>query len=257
MTVLAIIQARMGSSRLAGKTLADIAGRPMLARVVDRVKQIPHVDRIVVATTANAADETVVRLATACGVGCFAGSEHDVLDRFHGAALHYRADAIVRITADCPLLDPQVAGRVVSRFLADPCDYASNVHPPTYPDGLDTEVMSFAVLQDAWERAQSAFDREHVTPYIWSHPERFRIVNVEHSIDLTPLRWTVDEAADLTFVNAVYTGLAASGGTFGMQEVLGLLKRCPDLLSINVQHNRKAAQIPTIQRNAGHVDRAN
>src|SRR5215470_15506655 len=164
--VVAIIQARMGSTRLPGKVLLDIAGQPMLGRVISRVCRAKTIEQIVVATSTAAADDAVSAFCAERGIVCFRGSETDVLDRYYQAARLVQAKTIVRITADCPLLDPEVIDLTVSRFLEGGWDYISNVNPPTFPDGLDTEVFSFAALERAWREATSVTHREHVTPYL-------------------------------------------------------------------------------------------
>jgi glutamate-1-semialdehyde aminotransferase/spore coat polysaccharide biosynthesis protein SpsF (cytidylyltransferase family) len=232
--IAAIVQARMGSSRLPGKTLADVAGRPMLARLVERARLIDGVDAVVIATTDRPADDAIVAFADAAGLPVHRGSEADVLDRVHGAAERFGVSVIVRVTPDCPLLDPAVAGRVLARFraAAGALDYVSNTQPPTFPDGQDTEVFSLAALATAWREARLGSEREHVTPFIWKQPHRFRLANVTHAEDLSHLRWTVDEAADLDFVRAVYARLGADR-PFGLAEVLALLRREPALLEGN------------------------
>ncbi|MBI2524607.1 MAG: glycosyltransferase family protein [Candidatus Rokubacteria bacterium] len=225
--VVAILQARIGSTRLPAKVLADVGGLPLLARVIARATRIPGVDAVVVATSVHARDQAVIDVARANGVGWFAGSEADVLDRYYRAARDARAAVVVRLTADCPLLDPAVSGLVLARFREGQTDYVSNVHPPTYPDGLDTEVFSFGALEQAWTHAREPAEREHVTPYIWGTPGTFRISNVEHSEDLSSHRWTVDEPEDLEFVRGVYRLIGCE--RFGMEEVLDLLEREPSL----------------------------
>ncbi|HEU5195173.1 MAG TPA: aminotransferase class III-fold pyridoxal phosphate-dependent enzyme [Methylomirabilota bacterium] len=232
--IAAIVQARMGSSRLPGKTLIDVAGRPLLGHLVDRARRIPGLDAVVIATTDRPADRAILQFAAAEGLPVYAGSEDDVLDRIHQAAQRFGVSVVVRVTPDCPLLDPAVAGLVLKRFLdaGGGLDYASNTQPPTFPDGQDTEVFSAAALARAWREAKLPSEREHVTPYIWKHPDRFRLANVRHAEDLSALRWTVDEAADLAFVRAVYARLGA-GRLFGMDEVLALLAREPALGEVN------------------------
>jgi glutamate-1-semialdehyde aminotransferase/spore coat polysaccharide biosynthesis protein SpsF (cytidylyltransferase family) len=232
--IAAIIQARMGSTRLPGKTLVDLGGRPMLAHVVERARLIPGVQGVIIATTDRPADSAILDFAAREGLPAYAGSENDVLDRFYQTARRFDVSVVVRVTPDCPLLDPAVAGRVVRRFVdaAGSLDYVSNTQPPTFPDGLDTEVFSFAALERAWHEATLASEREHVMPYIWKHPERFRLANVVAQRDLSKLRWTVDTAADLEFVRAVHARLGDSG-VFGMAEVLELLAREPELALIN------------------------
>ena len=239
--VLAVIQARLGSTRLPGKTLADLGGRPMLAHVVERAAAIPGVDGVVVATTANPRDDRLADWARQAGLGCVRGSEDDVLDRFHDALARHPCDAVVRVTPDCPFLDPKVSGLVVDAWLAadGAVDYASNVEPPTFPDGLDTEVISRAALAAAWHEARLPSDREHVTPFVRRDPRRFAQASVRHDPDLSHLRWTVDTPADLDFARAVVARLGPAGRErFGMREILALLEREPDLARLNAGQRR-------------------
>jgi spore coat polysaccharide biosynthesis protein SpsF (cytidylyltransferase family) len=233
--IAAIVQARMASTRLPGKTLADVGDQPMLGRLVDRARRIPGVEQVIVATTEKAADEEILRFAAKRGLPAYAGSEDDVLDRFYQAARRHGISVVVRVTPDCPLLDPAVSGAVLARFLAErgAVDYVSNTQPPTFPDGLDTEVFSFDALARAWHEATQPSEREHVTPYVWQHRNKFQLANVTHDPDLSTLRWTVDTAADLEFVRAVYRHLGGRAETAGMDEVLGLLRRHPELEAIN------------------------
>jgi spore coat polysaccharide biosynthesis protein SpsF (cytidylyltransferase family) len=223
----------MGSTRLPGKVLADIEGEPMLGRIVARVQHSRQVQKIVVATSDALADDPIAEFCEHKGVGFFRGHETDVLDRFYHAAKAHAAEVIVRITGDCPLIDPEVIDRVVCAFLNDGCDYASNILVCTYPDGLDTEVFSFAGLETAWRDARRATDREHVTPYLRTS-KRFRLRNVESELgrSLRHLRWTVDEPRDLQFVRAVYARLHGKK-LFGWREVLSLLDAEPDLGRLN------------------------
>lgn len=239
--VLAIIQARLGSTRLPGKTLMEIAGRPMLAHVIERASAIPGVEGIVLATSVNPLDDRLVQFAQEAGLPWVRGREDDVLDRFRVAISEHPAEAVVRVTPDCPLLDPGVSGLVVAEYLRrkGSVDYVSNVHPPTYPDGLDTEVFSRQGLERAWREAHLPVDREHVTTYIWRNPERFRLANVSHTEDLSTLRWTVDTAADLELVRAVYSHLSPTATRrFGMAEVLALLRQRPELQLLNAGQRR-------------------
>ncbi len=234
--VLALVQARLGSTRLPGKALMEIAGRPMLSHVIARALAVPGVDEVVLATTVSREDEALVELARSQGVPSVRGSVEDVLDRFHSALLEYPADAVLRVTADCPLLDPEVSGLVVEDYLAhrEEADYVGNVQPLTYPDGLDTEVFAAAALERAWREARLPSDREHVTTYIRDQRNGFRVRNVAHGEDLSRLRWTVDEARDLEFVRVVHAELAPDGARiFGMREVLELLRARPGLPALN------------------------
>ena len=201
--VIAIIQARMGSSRFPGKTLASLNGRPVLAHVVERVRQAASIEDVVVATSELPVDDPIATHCAQAGVSCFRGNESDVLDRFYQAAKQFSADVVVRVTADCPLMDGKVIDKVVTCFLDDDLDYASNVLRYTYPDGLDAEVFSFAALETAWTEATKPSEREHVTPYLRSG--KFRVRNVESEKPVKPglHRWTVDYPADLEFVQAL------------------------------------------------------
>lgn len=230
--VVAIIQARMGSSRLPGKSLAMIEERPMLWHVIQRVKRASLVDRVVVATSTAPADDAIEQMCREENVPFHRGSENDVLDRFYTAARAEKAAQIVRITADCPLIDPEVIDRVVRRFLRGDLDYASNAMVRSYPDGLDTEVFSFSALERAWHEAVKTSEREHVTSYLRS--EKFRTANVEN--DSTSLyqhyRWTVDELDDLEFIRAVFKAFRGQS-RFGMKDVLQLIEKTPGLEGMN------------------------
>jgi spore coat polysaccharide biosynthesis protein SpsF (cytidylyltransferase family) len=224
---VAIIQARTGSTRLPGKVLAPIAGRPMLLRVVDRARRAKTLGRVVVATSTAVSDDRVEALCAAEGVDCFRGSENDVLERYAGAARRFGGDPIVRITADCPLLDAAVVDRVVETYREGSYDYVANINPPSFPDGLDTEVFSADALRASESEARLASEREHVTLFIRNRPERFRIGNVVHGTDLSALRWTVDAPEDLEFVRRVYERLGEA--PFALQDVLDLLAGDPAL----------------------------
>jgi len=215
----AIIQARMGSTRLPGKVLMDLGGKPVLRHVIDRVKLVPEIERIVVATSREQKDDAIAAKCREWGVRVYRGDETDVLDRYFKAAALHLLTVVVRITADCPLLDPTVVSRVIQEFQAAGCEYASNVHPPSYPDGLDCEVMSIAALQTAWDEAGSKFDREHVTPYLWHAPGRFGAVNVSSTGDTSSLRWTLDTPADLDLIRALHQSVQP--GHTDYRELLG------------------------------------
>jgi glutamate-1-semialdehyde 2,1-aminomutase/spore coat polysaccharide biosynthesis protein SpsF len=230
--VVAIIQARMGSSRLPGKSLAEIEGHPMLWHVVQRVKRATMVDRVVVATSTAPADDAIEKMCRDNNVPCYRGSENDVLDRYYGTAQAEKASQIVRITADCPLIDPEVIDHVVSRFQRGDLDYASNAMVRTYPDGLDTEICTFSALEKAWHEARKSSEREHVTPYL--RTGKFRTANIENNSEFSYLhcRWTVDEREDLEFVRAVYASLRGKD-SFLMEDILQLLREKPELEKLN------------------------
>lgn len=239
--ILAIIQARMGSTRLPGKVLADICGKPMLGHVIDRVRKADSVDRIVVATSVDVADDAVADFCRQHGTECFRGSESDVLDRFYNAARQLKADVVVRVTGDCPFIDPEVVDKVISTFLSGNYDYVSNILRYTYPDGLDVEVFSSPALEAAWRSAVLPAEREHVTPYIRT-AGTYRLGNVENDTDLSSsnLRWSVDDSQDLEFARAVFRRLNGNGCQFGLNDVLGLLQREPALQAINADKIRNS-----------------
>ena len=229
--VTAIIQARMTSTRLPGKVLMEVMGRPLLSYQIERLRFSKRIDEIIIATTMNKEDDPIAKLSRKEGLKVFRGSEDDVLDRYYQAAKEVNAKTIVRITGDCPLIDPMVVEKVISHYLVSKCDYASNIAPPTFPDGLDTEVFSFDALEKAWEKAKWQSEREHVTPYIRNRPEIFHLENLENGEDLSNMRWTVDEAADLEFVRAVYSKLETMSS--GMSEVIAVLEKYPELRTLN------------------------
>ena len=231
MHTVAIIQARMASTRLPGKVLANIGDKPMLLRVVERVRQATRVNQVVVATSEGAADDPLARLCVDHDIACYRGSERDVLDRYYQAARSYNADAVVRVTADCPLIDPSVIDRVVGTFQAGEYDYVTNTLCYTYPDGLDVEVCTFVALERAWHEACKSSEREHVTPYL-RLAGKFRVANVVHEHDLSGYyyRWTVDDSVDLAFVRAIYAHFG-DRVNFGLGDVLALLDQRPDLLA--------------------------
>lgn len=237
-----IIQARMGSSRLPGKVLKEIDGRPMLDWVVTRARRAETVDEVAVATTTDAADDPIAAFCTAHGVRIFRGDVFDVLDRYYQAALAFQADIVVRLTADCPLIDPQVIDLTVQRFLQTGADFAANRLPPpfkrTYPIGLDTEVCSFAALQRAWQEADLKYQREHVMPYLYDQEGRFKVEVVDHIEDQGAQRWTVDTLQDLEFARQVAVRFDGRDD-FGWLDVLALLEKEPALKAINAEIHHK------------------
>jgi len=233
MRIVAIIQARMGSTRLPGKVLQELGGAPMLARVVNRSARTKRLDELVVATTLQAADEPIVKSCAAYGWPCFRGSAIDVLDRSYQAAIEYRADVVVRITADCPLIEPEIVDLVVQEFcVKGPLDYVSNtLSPRSFPRGLDVEVMTFEALACAWLEDENPLWREHVTPYIYRHPEKFTLKAVANEKNYSSMRWTVDTAQDLAFVRQIYNYFGHD--RFSWKEVLAVLEEHPEWLEIN------------------------
>jgi len=221
----------MASTRLPGKVMADLAGRPLIYHVVDRVRRARLLDLVLVATSDRDSDDRLAAYCATHEIPCVRGSENDVLDRYHRAAHTIGADVVVRLTADCPLLDPGVIDDVIAVFRAGYFDYLSNTLEPTFPDGLDVEVFSVQALDRTWNEARLGSEREHVTAYIWKHPERFRLGGVKHTEDLSRLRWTVDEPQDLEFVRGIYAHLAT--GSYGITDVLRVLHEHPELAQLN------------------------
>jgi len=241
MNIVAIIQARMGSSRLPGKVLMDLGGEMVLGRVVRRLQRSRHISKIVVATTTVPADEVIVAECDRLEVLCFRGSEHDVLDRYYQAARANAADAVVRITSDCPLIDPELVDETVEVFGDKHADYASNVFPRTYPRGLDTEVFSFDALDRAWREAREAHQREHVTPYLYEHPQIFKLASLSGAADYSRYRWTLDTREDLELLRAIYSRFDGRDD-FSWQEVLCLMEREPELADLNSQVLQKSVR---------------
>jgi spore coat polysaccharide biosynthesis protein SpsF (cytidylyltransferase family) len=232
LNIVAIVQARISSTRLPGKVLKNLGSRRVLDHVFHQLSGAKHITKSVLATSDDKSDDTLENWANHAGIDCVRGSLTDVLDRYYTAAIQFQADAVVRITADCPLLDPNVVDAVVERFLGGKYEYVSNINPPTFPDGLDNEIMTFTALERAWTDACEAPDREHVTPYIRNHPEIFRQTNVENSSEnggnLSALRLTLDTAQDYEFLDGIVRQFEAQWGTgvetrFTLQTIRALL----------------------------------
>jgi glutamate-1-semialdehyde aminotransferase/spore coat polysaccharide biosynthesis protein SpsF (cytidylyltransferase family) len=231
--VVAIIQARMASTRLPGKVLADIEGRPMLWHIVRRVRRATALNGVLVATSVAEDDDAIVRMCKLYEIPVFRGSHNDVLDRYYQAAKSCNADVVVRITGDCPLIDADVIDTVIETFFKESCDYATNTLRYTYPDGLDTEVFSVEALEIAWREACLPLEREHVTPFL-KNAERFRIGSVASQINVAAgsLRWTVDEPSDLEFTRAIYRRFNGQS-YFGYTDILRMITETPDILGVN------------------------
>jgi len=254
--VVAIIQGRMSSSRLPGKILADIAGQPMLSRVMIRAARAKTLDQIIFATTTDASDDPVAEYCDFTGFDFTRGSLFDVLDRYYQTASQAKADIVVRITADCPVIDPDLIDNVVNTLLEDDYDFVCNRLPPpwnrTYPIGLDVEACTFKVLKKAWKEAKEPQHREHAMPYFYEgvqlstvnrqlsegkSPRGFKIALLNHTTDFGDYRWTVDTPEDLEFIREIYKRFDGRDD-FTWKEVLDLVHDEPDLLKINanVQH---------------------
>ncbi len=242
--VVAVVQARMGSTRLPGKVLRPVLGRPLLDYLVQRLGRARRVSALTIATSTNPADDAIVEYCRQAGAPCVRGDELDVLARYHQAARAASAEVVVRVTADCPLLDPAVVDLVVERFLRGDVDYASNTMVRSYPRGLDVEVFSMSALELAFSEAREPAEREHVTPFIWRRPERFRLANVVHATDQSRYRWTVDADADLELIRRMLEALYPDRGVeFDLDDCLALMARHPDWIHLNAHvEQREAAE---------------
>lgn len=233
--VVAIVQARMGSSRLPGKVLADLGGRPVLEWVLRRAQRAGLVDVVMVATSLNSEDDAIDHFCRGRGYPCFRGSAFDVLDRFYRAATAAGADVVVRLTGDCPLIDPHMLDSNLRTFLEaePPLDFAANRLPGdrTVPIGLDTEICTAQALETAWKAAQQPHQREHVMPYFYEHPEDFNTLHIRHEPDYGQHRWTVDTPEDLDLLRRIVGHFADD--TFSWEDVLALFDEDPELAEIN------------------------
>lgn len=236
-----VVQARMGSTRLPGKVLMPIGGRPMLSYQMERLRRVRRADAIVLATPDKPADDPIVAFAQAEGFACVRGSEQDVLSRYAKAAKSVSADVVVRITSDCPLIDPDLVDEAIAAYVeaSPPVDYVSNMITPTWPYGMAVEVFSAGVLHEADANAKDPAEREHVTPYIYWRPERFRIKSLTRSPDFSHHRWTVDTPEDFDLVSRIFDALYPANPSFTTNDVLGLLKKNPAWTNINAHVAQK------------------
>ncbi|QKG54284.1 cytidylyltransferase domain-containing protein [Hymenobacter sp. BRD67] len=237
--MLTLIQARRGSSRLPDKVSLDLCGRPLLVRQVERVQRARLAGRVAVITTDEPGDDALVEICNKYDINVFRGNALDLLDRHYQAARHFgETEAIVKIPSDCPLIDPAIIDKVLSIYMKTigQYDFVSNLHPATYPDGNDVEVMTFAALETAWREARRPLEREHTTPFFWENPDRFRLANVtwETGLDYSMShRFTIDYPADYEFIKAVYEALYPANPHFGLEDILTLLKQRPDIYALN------------------------
>jgi len=244
--IVAIIQARMGSTRLPGKSAAVILDKPLLAHVITRVKASETIDSIVVATTRLPEDAVIRKIANEYDTDVYSGSSHDVLDRFYRVAKKVKADIVVRICADDPFIDPDILDTLTGYLLEHPdFDYVSNTLKPTYPWGLNIEVFRFSVLEIMWRNAKLPSEKEHVTSYISNNINLFKVKNIENPVDLSTYRWTIDYEDDLKFTREVYSYLG-SKGVFRMNEIIDLLKNKPQLSKINEGHIRNEGYLKSL-----------
>ncbi len=239
--VTTVVQARMGSSRFPGKIILPLAGKPLLVRMVERIKASKYYGRVVVATTYLEIDDPIVDICKKNSISFFRGHPIDLLDRHLNVGKKYNADAIVKIPSDCPLIDPLVIDKVIKYYLDNRTsfNYVSNLHPATYPDGNDVEIFSIESLKKAWEEAEKELEREHTTPYFWENPDKFKIGNVswETGLDYSMShRWTIDYEEDYKFIESIYNELYNKNPLFSLNDILELLDKKPELLRINEKY---------------------
>ena len=248
--IYAIIQARMGSTRLPGKVMMDLCGFPVIEHVVNRLNQSRLIDKIIIATSVDSNNQPIIDFCKKNDVSYFVGNEEDVLDRYYKTALDNNAedeDIIIRITSDCPLIDACVVDKVIEEHISNNNDYTSNVLECSYPDGLDCEVFNFSVLKETWINSNLSSQREHVTLYIRDNPNKFKLGNVKNEVDLSDFRWTLDEKEDFIFINEVYKNLYTKDSFFTMNDVVNLLNKKPELLEINSKFMRNEGLLKSLK----------
>lgn len=240
--IVTVIQARSGSSRLANKIFLTLTGKPLLYRMFERVAASELKGTIVIATTTESSDDNVESFCKDHKINFYRGHQTDLLDRHYQAAKIFSADAVIKIPSDCPLIDSKVIDKVIQFYLdnIDDYDYVSNLHPATYPDGNDVEIMSFNALEKAWNNAEREFEREHTTPFIWENPDKFRIGNVlwETGFDYSMThRFTIDYPEDYEFIKKVYDELYPKKPDFSLEDILNLLNENKEIKKINSKYN--------------------
>lgn len=233
MNVIAIVQARTGSTRFPNKVFANLVGKPLIWHVINRLKYSTKIANIVLATTENQKDNKLEQWAVKEGIDFYRGSENNVLERFYYAAKCFSADIIVRITADDPFKDPQLIDLVIQKLIDENLDFAYNNKPPTFPEGLDTEVFTFNSLESAYLNAKDDFEKEHVTQYLYRNISIFKQANFMNSTDYSYLRWTIDNQLDYIMVKQIYENLYIEKEIFYMNDILNFLKRNPKISQMN------------------------
>ncbi|WP_446897236.1 cytidylyltransferase domain-containing protein [Clostridium sp. LBM24168] len=237
MNIVCIVQARTGSTRLPGKVLKKICGKTVLEHVIGRLKRVRNIDKIVIATTTKKQDDIIVEIAEKSLVCYFRGSEQDVLSRYYYAAKQYDADIVIRVTSDCPLIDPEVIDNMIEKFKnlnkKENIDYLSNKIKPTYPRGLDVEIFTFDALEKCFREANKDYEREHVTPYIYLNPDKFKFKNYENKEDYSTFRWTLDTKEDLELIEIIYNNLYKENSLFYFEDILKFVLSNPEISKIN------------------------
>ena len=254
--ILGVLQVRLSSSRLPGKALNPILGRPMLAIQAERVRRARRIDRWIIATSGEPSDDPLAELAAGIGLDCFRGSLADVLDRHYRVVQRYRPKHLLRVGGDCPLADWRILDRLVDLHLAGGYDFSSNAYPPTWPDGMDAEILTSPLIESLWAETELPSEREHISPYVAErHRDRYRIGNLSHSEDLQGLRLTVDEPADFEVVAAIITALYPTDPDFGFDDVMAFVRAHPDLMARNRHFIRNAGRAPSLAADQAYPQR--
>lgn len=246
--ILIIVQARISSTRLPAKVLKEINNKPLLWYVIKRLEQVKTPNKVIIATGHLKINQPIIDFAKNNNFYYFVGDEEDVLDRYYNSAKEFNGDIIVRITSDCPLIEANLIDKLLEIYLNGECDYLSNVHPPTYPDGYDTEIFSFEALEMAWKKAKLQSEREHVTPYIWKNESNeFIIKNFENNVDLSQFRLTIDTQEDFLLISKIIENFHDKLFDFQMDDVFNFLKNNKELLKINIQYKRDEGYIKSLE----------
>lgn len=254
MKTVAIIQARMGSTRLPDKVLMPVLGKPILGWMLDRLATCSDLNEVIVATTTNVRDDVIADLAVTMGYKVYRGSEDDVLDRYYQAAITVKPDVVVRLTADCPLLDTKILQSMVRRFARDNLDFLSNSEPlpSSWPDGMDVSIIRFDALKRAWVEALKPSEREHVTFYFWNNPLSFRCERIEHKLDWSKYRFTLDYPEDFEVLKAIIEYFGKENPTLvnniSMEDIVRFIDSNPPLFQLNEKYTRGLGWLPSLQR---------
>ena len=243
MKVIAIIQARMGSTRLPGKVMMKVSGSTVLEHVITRVAQSKSIDEIIIATTTKLDDDIIVEESKRLGIKYYRGSEEDVLSRYYYAAKENNADVVIRITSDCPLIDSEIIDRMMYKFKElyddDKVDYLSNTIERTFPRGLDVEIFLFEILEQTFYNAEKAYEREHVTPYIYESSDKFKVIGYKSDINYSHHRWTLDTPEDFELINKIYVKLYNENKLIAFDDIINYFKLHPEYLQINSKIDQK------------------
>lgn len=245
MNVAAIIQARMGSTRLWGKVMKKIMGKSTLWHLANRLKKSKFIDKIIIATTTNKKDDVIKEFASEYHLGIYRGSENDLVDRYYNTARKYNADVIVRIWGDCPLIDPEIIDKAMEKFLSYKADYANNFNPRTFPLGMDIEIYSFNTLEQIWKETNDPFFREYPFEYIYANQNSLTAIYLKNDIDLSDLHWTVDYIEDFELIKTIFEKLYSKDRVFNMKDILNLINKYPELkrtnkrLERNIEYNKE------------------